>query len=150
MSKLKKAIMRIMHDARLTNGPGHAKMSLMPYANNKGADQPAHPRSLISTFVVRCLDSMTCTCSIQSYKILVSFCCRAGWFQSYLFENPQRHIFAWCGSNVRTHFIAPVSQSGVNCCRVCKKEVSSMIWKPVFSSVGESGRNGNYTSNQAS
>ena len=25
--------------------------------NNKGADQPAHPRSLISAFVVRCLDS---------------------------------------------------------------------------------------------
>ena len=37
--------------------PGHAKMCHMPYANNKGADQPAHPRSLISTFVVRCLDS---------------------------------------------------------------------------------------------
>ena len=33
-------------------------MCLKPYANNKGADQPAHPRSLISTFVVRCLDSM--------------------------------------------------------------------------------------------
>ena len=28
----------------------------MPYANNKGADQPAHLRSLISTFVVCCLD----------------------------------------------------------------------------------------------
>ena len=31
-------------------------LCLMPYANNKGADQPAHPRSLISTFVVHCLD----------------------------------------------------------------------------------------------
>ena len=30
----------------------------MPYANNKGADQPGHPRSLISTFVVRYLDSI--------------------------------------------------------------------------------------------
>ena len=29
---------------------------LIPYANNKGEDQPAHPRSLISAFVVRCLD----------------------------------------------------------------------------------------------
>ena len=29
----------------------------MQYANNQGADQPAHPRSLISVFVVRCLDS---------------------------------------------------------------------------------------------
>ena len=30
----------------------------MPYANNKGADQPAHPCSLISAFVVHCLDSI--------------------------------------------------------------------------------------------
>ena len=30
----------------------------MPYANNKGADQLAHVHSLISTFVVRCLDSI--------------------------------------------------------------------------------------------
>ena len=29
----------------------------LPYANNKGADQPAHLCSLISTFVVHCLDS---------------------------------------------------------------------------------------------
>ena len=33
-------------------------MCLMPYANHKGADQPAHPRSLISIFVIRCLDSI--------------------------------------------------------------------------------------------
>ena len=30
----------------------------LPYANNKGADQAAHPRSLNSTFVVRSLDSI--------------------------------------------------------------------------------------------
>ena len=39
-------------------GPGHAKMCLMPYANNKGTDQPAHPRSLISAFIFRSLDSI--------------------------------------------------------------------------------------------
>ena len=33
-------------------------MSIMPYANNKGADQPAHLRSLISALVVHCLDSI--------------------------------------------------------------------------------------------
>ena len=32
---------------------------------NKGADQPAHPRSLLSTFVVRCLDSMICILAIS-------------------------------------------------------------------------------------
>ena len=37
---------------------GHEKTCLMSYANNKGADQPTHPRSLISAFVVRCLDSV--------------------------------------------------------------------------------------------
>ena len=40
-------------------------MCLMPYANNKGADQPAHPRSLISIFVVRCLDRMICILAIS-------------------------------------------------------------------------------------
>ena len=46
-------------------GPGHAKTCLMTYANNKGADQPAHPRSLISTCVVRCFDSMICILAIS-------------------------------------------------------------------------------------
>ena len=34
------------------------KNLFMQYVNNKGADQPAHSRSLMSTFVVRCLDSI--------------------------------------------------------------------------------------------
>ena len=33
--------------------------------NNKGADAPEHPRSLISTFIVRCLDSITPPVSIS-------------------------------------------------------------------------------------
>ena len=37
----------------------------MLYANNKGADQPAHPRSLISIFVVHCLDSIISLVSIS-------------------------------------------------------------------------------------
>ena len=36
----------------------------MPYANNKGADQPAHPHSLISTFIVCFLDSIISLVSI--------------------------------------------------------------------------------------
>ena len=39
--------------------PGNEKTRLIiSYANNKGADQPAHPRSLISVFVVGCLGSI--------------------------------------------------------------------------------------------
>ena len=51
-------------------GHRHAKTCLMPYANNKGADQPAHPRSLISTFVVRCLDSKMPLVSISEISRL--------------------------------------------------------------------------------
>ena len=44
---------------RLFNKKATSRENLfLPYANNKGADQSAHPRSLISTFVVRCLDSI--------------------------------------------------------------------------------------------
>ena len=42
----------------------------MPYANNKGADQPAHSRSLISTFVVCCLDSIISLVSISEISSL--------------------------------------------------------------------------------
>ena len=42
----------------------------MPYANKKGADQPAHPLSLISAFVVRCLDSMICLVSLSAISLL--------------------------------------------------------------------------------
>ena len=50
--------------------PGHEKMCLMSYANNKGADQPAHPRNLISAFVVRCLDSIISLDSISKISRL--------------------------------------------------------------------------------
>ena len=42
----------------------------MPYANNKGAVQPAHPRSLISAFVVRCLDSTVPLVSVSEISSL--------------------------------------------------------------------------------
>ena len=42
----------------------------MIYANNKGADQPAHLRNLISTFVVCCLDSLISLVSISEISSL--------------------------------------------------------------------------------
>ena len=50
--------------------PGHEKMCVMSYANNKGTDQPAHPRSLISAFVVRCLDNIISLDSIAEISRL--------------------------------------------------------------------------------
>ena len=42
----------------------------MPYANNKDADQTAHPRSLISAFVVHCLDNIVLLVSIPEISSL--------------------------------------------------------------------------------
>ena len=60
----------------------------LSYANNKGADQPAHPRSLISTFVVHCLDSIIPLVSVSeiSSLYLASVAAQAGsslpWLQT--------------------------------------------------------------------
>ena len=42
----------------LLYGPQHEKPCLRGFANNKGADQPAHLGSLISVFVIRFLESI--------------------------------------------------------------------------------------------
>ena len=51
------------------NGPGHAKTCRMSCTNNKGGDQPAYPLSLISTFVVRCLDTCSMMCILAISKV---------------------------------------------------------------------------------
>ena len=74
---------------------------LMPYVNNKGADQPAHahPPSLISAFIFRCLDSKIPLLSISeiSSLYLVSVAA-AGRFESTLVTNSQWQVFSWRGS----------------------------------------------------
>ena len=41
-------------------GPQHEKTCLRGFANNTGSDQPAHPRSLISAFVIHFLEIIIC------------------------------------------------------------------------------------------
>ena len=65
--------------------PGHEKMCLMSCANNKGTDQPAHPRSLISAFVVRCLDSISLDSIAKMSRLqLVSVALQAGLYLAWL------------------------------------------------------------------
>ena len=47
------------------------KTCLMSYANNKGADQPAYPRSLFRAFVVRWLDSVMSLVSVTKISSLM-------------------------------------------------------------------------------
>ena len=76
-------------------------MCLMPYANNKDADQPAHVRSLISAFIVHCLDSILPLDSIaENFKTLASFCGCAGRFVSGLVADSRRHVLSCRGSYI--------------------------------------------------
>ena len=73
----------------------------MQYANKKGADQPAHQRSLISTFVVHCLDSIIPPVSISemSSLYLASVAAQAGLsLPVYPGWKPRRQVFLWWGS----------------------------------------------------
>ena len=63
-----------------TFGPRREKTCLWRFANNKGADQPAHPRSLISAFLIRLLESIISRLATSeiSYFLLVSEAEQAG------------------------------------------------------------------------
>ena len=62
------------------NESHHKKTCFLLYANNKGAVQPAHPRSLISAFVIHCLGSIITVVSICkiSSLYLASVAAQAG------------------------------------------------------------------------
>ena len=85
----------------------------MPYANNKGADQPAHPRSLISTFVVRCLDSMICILALSKVSrfLLVSVAEQAGLNLTWLkipedtFSRDVAHVVSSIPANWNSPFV---------------------------------------------
>ena len=50
-------------------GPQREKTCLRGFANNTGADQPAHPRSLISAFVIPFLESIICKLATDEISI---------------------------------------------------------------------------------
>ena len=63
---------------------------VLPYVNNKGTEQPQHPRSLIRGFVVCFLDSMILlSFYIKNFKALASLCCLADPLESKLVANPE-------------------------------------------------------------
>ena len=100
--------------------PCHEKTCCMPYANNKGADQPAHPRSLISAFVVHCLDSIIPLISISEISSLSSFCGCTGRFESRLIANPEDRF-----SRDEAHMRSIINDSRLNTCFALKSVRSS-------------------------
>ena len=74
----------------MTNGPRREKTCLRGFANNKGADQPAHPPRLVSAFVIRFIESTIsrlATSEIIAFY-LVSVAVETG-FESCFFGNPE-------------------------------------------------------------
>ena len=65
-----KQLLQLHEKKPFTNGPRREKTCLPGFANNTGAHQPAHPRSLISTFVIRVLESAIsklATCEVSTF-----------------------------------------------------------------------------------
>ena len=54
----------------LSYGPRREKTCLRGFANNTGADQPAHPRRLINAFVIRFLESIICKLAAGAISML--------------------------------------------------------------------------------
>ena len=87
----------IAKTARMLFGPRREKTCLREIANNKGTDQPAHPHSLISSFVIRLLEiviSILATSEISIFK-LASMADHAG-LNLTLSGNPRRQVFSRC------------------------------------------------------
>ena len=80
----------------------------MPYANNEGTDQLAHSCSLISAFIVHCLDSIMSLVSIVliSRLLLASVAEQAG-LSPTRSQNPKdmfsrdEAALEWCGKGVQ-------------------------------------------------
>ena len=66
----------IQNATQLTQfGPRREKTCLQRFTNNKGADQPAHSRSLISAFDIRFLERTICKLAAgKIFDFLASLC----------------------------------------------------------------------------
>ena len=78
---------------------------VLPYANNKGADQPAHPRSLISAFVVRCLDGIIPLVSISKFSSLYLASVAEQAYLSLPWSQSPKAGFSWRGPNIHCLFV---------------------------------------------
>ena len=66
-------------------GPRCEKTCLWGFTNNTGADQPAHPHSLISAFVIRYLESIIC--KLATGEIRATLSSWGDWFETRFVGN---------------------------------------------------------------
>ena len=75
----------------------------MSYAINKGADQPAHQRSLISAFVVRFLESIISTLAKAKISRLYSVC--------EVFKKEVFHLSPRCETSSYKYYLIMIKHS---------------------------------------
>ena len=98
---IKRHFFPLKHIFQNESEPGHEKMFLMSYANNKGADQIA--LNLISAFIVRCLDNVSLVSVTKiSSLMLASVTAQVGLCLAWS-ETPE-DIF--CHDEAHLHFLA--------------------------------------------
>ena len=71
----------------------------MPNANNEGTYQSADPCSVISVFIIRCLERIILVVvrlEIQDSRYKGDFCSWAVWFESCLLAQLRMHVSSWC------------------------------------------------------
>ena len=77
-----------------SHGPRLVKTCLWTYADSERPDQPAHPRSLIRAFTLRCEIHWKKEW-IKGARMRPCVCAR--WRESAHFAHARRHAFAWQG-----------------------------------------------------
>ena len=83
-------------------GPRRDITCLHRLANNTGADQPAHPRSLISTFVIQLIESIIHVPRTY-FNFLGGLSSWGGWFESHFVRHPEDRF-----SGVAAHLKPPL------------------------------------------
>ena len=77
------------------NWPSRDKTGLRGFANNTGADQPVHPRSLISAFVIRFFGKYYIyACYRWNFNFLASLCSWEDRFETRFDETPKTGFLA--------------------------------------------------------
>ena len=75
-------------------------MYIQEFSNKEGAHQSAHPRSLISIFVIRLLERIISRLATSKLHYLASLCSRGDWFKSRCVFNPKDRLICRVGAHL--------------------------------------------------
>ena len=89
----------ITDGGEVKNWPRREKTCLPGFANNTGADQPAHPRSLISACVIRFLESIISRLATSEISNFYIVCVAEETGSSLAFSKTRKQVLSHPGPN---------------------------------------------------